>query len=81
MSNNVKVRVRQREQKKPAQCVDLKHYVDFHTSTLHTIVVTYGAFDKLPWVDPERSHSPSRGDGMHLRSAPSDPLHKQGTEG
>ena len=24
---------------------------------------------------------PSRGDGMHLRSTPSDPLHKQGTRG
>ena len=53
-----------------------------------------GAFVQLPWVDPavltrvspwqeliERSHSPSRGDGMHLRSPPSDPLHKQGTGG
>ena len=29
----------------------------------------------------ERSHSLSRGDGMHLRSPPSDPLHKQGTGG
>ena len=28
-----------------------------------------------------RSHLPSRGDGMHLRSPPSDPLHKQGNGG
>ena len=58
------------------------------------IALFFGAFNKLPWVDPEvltqvspwqelmeRSHSPSRGDGMHLRSPPSDPLHKQGTRG
>ena len=48
----------------------------------------------VPWVDPavltqvsprqeliERSHSPSRGDGMHLRSPLNDILHKQGTGG
>ena len=53
-----------------------------------------GSFDWLPQVDPvvfirvsprqeliERSHSPSRGDVMHLRSPPSDPFHKQGTLG
>ena len=57
-------------------------------------VILLGAFTKLPWVDPalltrvspwqeltEQSHSPSCGDGMHLRSPPSDPLHKQGTGG
>ena len=35
-----------------------------------------------PWQELiKRSHLPSRGDGMHLRSPPSDPLHKQGTGG
>ena len=35
-----------------------------------------------PWQEPiERSHSPSHGDGMHLRLPQSDPVHKQGTGG
>ena len=45
---------------------------------------TPGAYsgDQSPWQELiERSHSPSRGDAMHLGSAPSDPLHKQGTGG
>ena len=35
-----------------------------------------------PWQELiEWSQSPSRGDGMHLRSSPSGPLHKQSTGG
>ena len=58
------------------------------------MLLLLGAFDWLTCVDPavlirvspkqeliERSHSPSRGDVMHLRPAPCDPLHKPGTGG
>ena len=47
-----------------------------------TSVWPRGAQSGRPWQELiERSHSPSRGDGMHHRSPRSDPLHKQGTSG
>ena len=70
--------------------------VVFTQNMLTPLKKSFGAFDKLPWVDPagltrvspwqeliERSHSPSRGDGMHPRSfaRPQRPVYHPWTAG